>query len=609
MPKCACSVAVTAIVTALCFAPGCLAPPPSNPHAGGATADARASDPPWIARGRAGMVAADSALASRAGAEILASGGNAFDAAIAVSLALAVTRPESTGLGGGGFMLAYVAADHRCVALDFRETAPASATVERYAALAQSPPDGLSPSVYGAAAVAVPGLLAGHDEVLRRYATLPLTALAAPAIALAEDGFAADVTYARACADLLRHCDRRPALRRRFAPILDRFCRGGRPPAPGERIRRPDLAAALRLIAQNGADAFYRGPIGESLIKTISAAGGDMTLEDLRDYRPRWREPLRFAWREFDVVAMPPPSSGGVCLAMTLNILDGLDQRRLREPPPPGAIDAHNAHLRIEAMKHAFADRARWLGDPDGGEIPLTRLISRAYAQRLAQRISPDGIAAADAYGTATLDALPAADDRGTSHFCVADRFGNVVAWTETINDAFGSLLLAEPYGIVLNNEMDDFTTVAGRPNLFGLVQGGANRVRPGLRPLSSMSPTIVFDRVAAPGAPRPVLVLGASGGPRIISSTLHVLLGVLHDRRSLADAMSAPRPHHQWTPDRLYFDRPPPPELAAALQSRGHVLSDDRRTGIVQAIQILPGNEMIGASDPRKSARPAAAP
>lgn len=551
----------------------------------------RADDPPWLVRSQAGMVASDSPEASRIGADVLAQGGNAFDAAIAVSFALAVSRPQSTGLGGGGFMLACLAKENRFMVLDFRETAPTGATRQRYAELIAAASDGPPPTIYGGNAVAVPGQLAGLVEIHRRFATRPLKELVQPAIKLAETGFTVDDHYLEACKEALADYEKWPKLKEDFAEVYKTLLGSGQPPKAGQKLARPGLARALRLVADQGPDAVYQGPIGQAMVKATQAARGLLTEKDLAGYRLREREPVRGSYSGYEVVTMPPPSSGGVCILETLNILHVMASdfqgglRAVRDDLYPPML--------VCALKHAFADRARWLGDPDATPVPVRRLISRDYARELADRFCP---ASNEEYGSTRMP-----EDRGTSHFCVADKDGNVVALTETINGVFGSLVVAEPYGIILNNEMDDFATDPGRPNLYGLVQGEANAVGPGKRPLSSMSPTMVVKD------DRPVLALGASGGPRIITSVLQVMLNVIEFEMPLEQAMSQVRIHHQWLPNEVYFDREPPGELARGLQGAGHALAGQRKTGVVQAIQLLPDGTLVGASDPRKGGRPAA--
>jgi gamma-glutamyltranspeptidase/glutathione hydrolase len=563
--------------------------------AGTTPALAIASDPSWITRSPRGMVASDSPEASRIGADVLEQGGNAFDAAIATSLALAVARPHSTGLGGGGFMVAYIAAEKRFVALDFREMAPAGATPERYAQLRAEQGSGPPPTVCGGNAIAVPGQLAGLYEIHRRYASWSMQRLARPAIDLASHGFVVDAHYRSACQETLAQYEKWPELRDSCSSLYESLLGSGQPPELGARVKRPRLASALRLIVRQGPDIFYRGWIGESIVRAANAAGGKLSMKDLAAYRVRERQPIRTEFRPlsgepaYEIISMPPPSSGGICMAESLNILQAV---RVRSDLHP---EQDRYHVLIEAMKHAFADRARWLGDPDSATIPAARLTSVAYAVELARRIQPGKTLEPDAYGLASPP-----DDHGTSHFCIADQAGNVVAMTETINTSFGSLVVADPYGIILNNEMDDFTADPGRPNLFGLVQGEANAIAPGKRPLSSMSPTLVFSEG------KPVLAVGASGGPLIITSALQVMLNVLKGNMPLEDAVQALRVHHQWLPNEVYFDRDPPADLVTRLEACGHQLAERHKTGIVQAIRFLPDGTMVGASDPHKGGQPA---
>ncbi len=550
-----------------------------------------AADPPWIARGQAGLVATDSPEASQIGADVLQAGGNAFDAAVAVSFALAVARPESTGLGGGGFLVAWSAAEHRYVALDFREMAPASATPQRYARLHADKPGGPSPSIHGGNAVGVPGQVAGLAEINRRFGTRPLSELIRPAAALAKVGFAADAHYRDACREALADFERWPPLKHFHKALYHSLLGDGTPPPVGARIARPDLADGLNLLAREGPECFYRGEIAAAIVKAVAAAGGELTRHDLFEYRVRERTPLRGVVGEFELITMPPPSSGGVCLIECLNILQCLAPgRNLADLV---RSDAYEPAL-VRAFQHAFADRARWLGDPDFAELPTARLLDRAYACALAAR-SGDGL---DDFGSTNLP-----DDGGTSHFCVADGMGNLVAQTETINGTFGSLVVAEPFGILLNNQLDDFLTVPGQANLFGLQQSELNLIAPGKRPLSSMSPTIVTRDG------RPVLMLGGSGGPRIITAVAQVLLNVLLRGQPLEGAVASVRVHHQWQPAEVYFDDAPAAKRRTRLAEAGHTISDRRRGGVVQAIQFAPDGTMIGASDPRRGGRPVAVP
>jgi gamma-glutamyltranspeptidase/glutathione hydrolase len=541
--------------------------------------------PDWIARGDRGMVASDHALASQAGLAMLRAGGNAVDAAIATSLALAVVRPESTGLGGGGFMIVRWA-DGECVALDYRERAPSAAAYDMFTQARAAHPERAPPSRYGPLAVAVPGQLAGLAEVQRRWGTLNWNRLTGPARRFADQGFAADQHYVDAARAVLTHYQRYPELRETCAYVYATHAGNGSPPQVGDRIRQPGMARLMGQIAARGPRAVYRDIFAGALAKTQHSAGGVIARGDITRYRVTTRQPLRGAYRDCEILTMPPPSSGGICLIETLNILD--------HAMPPNTAPDLAEHYLIEAMKHAFADRSRWLGDADFVPVPTDLLTARIYAQTLAAAVAPDRVQPITTYGAV---ALP--DDAGTSHYCVVDRWGNCVVSTETINGYFGSLTALPEWGVILNNQMDDFTAEPGRANLFDLTQSERNAVAPGKRPLSSMTPTIVVRDG------EPLLLVGASGGPRIISASLNVLVDVVDRDAPLRQAMTAPRVHHQWQPDRVYFDRQPPGRLADLLTHRGHKLTDERKTGMVQAIR-LDGDRLVGASDPRKGGKPA---
>lgn len=551
-------------------------------------APVRAADQPWIATGTKGMVASDSPYASQAGVEVLKAGGNAVDAAATVSFALAVTRPYSTGLGGGGFMIARFA-DGRVIVQDFRETAPAAATPEIFVQTAKRDPKRPLPSQRGHLAVAVPGLVAGRCQALARYGTMPLARTVAPAIRLAKEGFPVDKHYVDSARGVLALYDKYPSLKESCRYVYDTHLRGGRLPTVGDRLVQPKLARLLQAIAQDGPDFFYRGPLAKAIAREMTQHGGIITENDLAAYKVRMREPVTSTYRDYEVIGMPPPSSGGVALAEILNILEAMDYRSIATRGPGLAV-----HYQVEAMKHAFADRARWLGDSDFTPVPVALLTSKVYGQKLAATLDPWWCLDLDSYG---LTGLP--DDGGTSHFSVVDQWGNVVVSTETINMTFGSLVAIDQWGLILNNQMDDFTTVPGKPNAYGLVHSERNAIAPGKRPLSSMSPTILLRNG------EPYLMLGASGGPRIVSSVLNVMLSITDSGLSLEQAMLRVRPHHQWRPDRVFFDADPPQPIELGLTSRGHQISNDRRTGIVQAI-LRTRDGWMGASDPRKGGRPA---
>ena len=547
-----------------------------------------AASPPWMATGRNGMVATDSPEASRVGAGILKAGGNAIDAAVAISFALAVTRPQSTGLGGGGFMIARFA-DGRVVVQDFRESAPAAATRDMYVRAKASNPKMKSPSRFGHLAVAVPGLVAGRCQALAQYGTLPLARVIAPAIDLARHGFGIDAHYVESAAGALQAYERNPALKNSCSYVYATHLGNGALPMARDRLTQPKLARLLEGIASGGADFFYRGPVAQAIATEMKKHGGIITAEDLAAYKVKEREAVRSIYGDFDIIGMPPPSSGGIALVQTFNVLELVNFRSIARRDPGLA-----AHYQIEAMKHAFADRARWLADADFADVPVSLLTSQAYATQLAMTLRPNDQANVKDYGIAQLP-----DDAGTSHVCVVDRWGNVVVTTETINTSFGSLAAVDEWGLILNNEMDDFVSEPGKPNAYGLIQSPGNAIEPGKRPLSSMAPTIVLKKG------KPFLMLGASGGPRIISSLLNVMLSVMDFDMSLEEAMTRIRPHHQWKPDAVMFDVKPDKDLEASLIKRGHALSEKRKTGIVQAIMRIEGG-WRGASDPRKGGRPA---
>ncbi|GIK17322.1 MAG: hypothetical protein BroJett003_22860 [Planctomycetota bacterium] len=549
----------------------------------------KGADPPaWIVTGKKHVVASDSVYASEAGLQMLRAGGNAVDAAVAVSFALAVTRPESTGVGGGGFMIVRLT-DGLTTALDFRETAPQGASPDMFA------PGGddavVTGSRVGHRAAATPGLVAGRCEALKRWGKLPLSTVLAPAIRLAEEGFAVDASFVAASKEALEAYLKNPSLTTSCAYVYRTFLNEGRLFPQGHVLRQPALAAFLKRLAAEGPDFFYRGEFAAALEKTMTARGGVMTAADLSSYSVKDREPLVGTYREWTVVTMPPPSSGGVAILEALNILEVYPMRDLRDNEVrPGP------HLLIEAMKHAFADRARYLADADFADVPVERLTSKLYARKLAVRIQKalPGVLPLEGYGSAEF-----LEDGGTSHFSIIDGDGNAVVSTETINTEFGSLAAVEEWGVVLNNQMDDFAARPDQPNAFGLVQSDRNRIEPGKRPLSSMSPTIVLKDE------EPCLLIGASGGPRIISGVLNVFVNLLDYGMSPTEAMTAVRLHHQWRPESLAFDAAPPGSLAELLTSKGHLLSDDRRVSHVQFI-VRSEDRWIGASDPRKGGRPA---
>ncbi|MHC4245884.1 MAG: gamma-glutamyltransferase [Planctomycetota bacterium] len=543
-----------------------------------------------------GAVAADSALASEAGVEILKAGGNAVDAAIATALTLSVTRPYSCGLGGGGFMLVFDPATGESIALDFRETSPAGVGPDYYVSL---PPtaSGYDPSRFGGRAVAVPGQLPGMVAAHDRFGSLPLARLVEPAVRAARDGFRVDANHLAAVDAVRRTRTRHPDLRPTSRWVWNRLCGSG-DLETGDVIRQPELAVFLERFGREGLAA-WSGPDGAAdLVAGVDRAyDGVLQPADLRDYRVAWRTPLiiRDAFDGCDAILMPPPSSGGIAIAQVLSMM----RHRLPSAGAPMPGSARYSHLLTESMRHAFADRARHLADADFVDVPVDALLDAAAIEAAADRIDLDAIMPAEACGV--IESRGTADllrDTGTSHFSIIDADGMTVACTQTINGSFGSLLAVPRLGIVLNNEMNDFTTIPGEANLFGLRQSDRNLPEPGKRPLSSMSPTILVKDG------RTSMTAGASGGPRIITGTLQVVLEVLHGRRSAADAVNASRLHHQWNPDTLRLEDGIV-ELRPELEAVGHTVEKTGAVGVVQAI-VVHEDGLEPASDPRKGGRSA---
>jgi len=536
-----------------------------------------------------GAVAADHPVASRAGAEMLALGGNAVDAAVAASFTLGVVRPYSCGLGGGGFMVVHLPDDpeHGFVstAIDYRETSPYGVTVyER----------GLSKG-NGRYAVGVPGTVAGLLHALERYGTMDREEVMRPAIEAARSGFIVDAHYAEAAARLHAKYTDNPGLRDSHMSMPWGFFAHWGYIEEGDRVRNPDQARALDLIARDGASAFYEGPIGEAIIAALAVEDPrmppGMSAEMLAGYKPIETDPVRLRLGGRLLLGMPPPSSGGVTMFQTLALMEraGFDFGQTRR-----SMD--RAHVMIEALKHAFADRAGHLADPRFASVPTDALLSAPY---LAARAALIGDTAEDPtrYGTRA----PPPDDAGTSHVSVVDPFGGAVSMTETINLEFGSRVGVDGFGFVLNNELDDFTHPSAAPNAFGLVQSGENMPEIGKRPLSSMSPTIVLGEDG-----RVLAVAGASGGPRIITATMQALLNALAGM-SAGQAVAMPRLHHQWLPDEVRFERGYSVYVLNTIERRGHAVSDDRSPiGTVQLVVRDAGGGWQAASDPRKGGRPA---
>jgi len=546
------------------------------------------------ARDSLGMVATPTVEASRAGASMLAAGGNAIDAAIAAAFALAVSEPYHGGIGGGGFLLIRLA-DGRVVALDGREVAPAAARREMYVA-AGVPEDAAR---VGGLAVGVPGLVAALCAALETYGTKSLTEVLAPAIALAEEGVTIGPRHAEALA------------RWRARDLAARFPETARiqlPPAGngkalGWRLRQADLAGTLRDIAREGRSAIYQGKIAQQIVGEVRRHGGILSLDDLARYAPKQRASVRGSYRGVDIHSFPPPSSGGVALIEMLNILEGFDLSSL------GAGSSASIHLAAEAMKLAFADRAAYIGDPDFIPVPVQWLTSKSYAETLRSRIRPPWYRKAPwAWGRperAIRVSGPGAppDDGGTSHLSVIDAQGNAVSLTQTINGLFGSGITVRGTGIILNNEMADFQTLPHQTRAGDerAAVWGVNSVAPGKRPLSSMTPTIALR------GGKPLLVAGSPGGPMIITTTLLTILNVLDHDMDAQEAVSAPRFHHQWRPDQISVEPEIPRDVIEALRRRGHrVKRSERRWSSAQLIVVdQETGTFSGGSDPRSDGIP----
>jgi gamma-glutamyltranspeptidase/glutathione hydrolase len=552
-----------------------------------------AAGPAWAAAaspalGREVMVVTSQPDATRAGVEMLRAGGNAVDAAIAAGFALAVSEPHSTGIGGGAFVLIRLA-DGRALALDCRETAPAAAARDMYLQQGVAP----DASLLGPLAVATPGLVAGFAQALAEHGTLPLATVLEPAIRLAEEGFELGPRQA----ELLRGLRARGLPARFPAAAAVFFPPEGAPIEPGFRVVQKDLGGTLRAIAAEGPDAFYRGRIARAIADEMRRAGGLITEADLAGYRPVLREPVRGSYRGHEVLSFPPPSSGGVALIQALQILEGF------ELGPLGAGSSAALHRVAEALKLAFADRAGWLGDPDFVDVPVAGLLDPAYAAALRRRINPPRWRRAPWTWTRGEVAIrvegPGEPPRGsgTTHLSVVDAAGNAVAITETVNTAFGSWLLVPGTGILLNDEMDDFAKDVNAPNAYGLVDTrGANAIEPGKRPLSSMTPAIVVKDG------RTLLVTGSPGGPRIISTTLLSILNVLDFGMDVQQAVSAPRIHHQWQPDRLFVESDLSADVVQGLEHRGHAVERAAPWSAAEAIWLDPDTGWRhGGSDPRR--------
>jgi gamma-glutamyltranspeptidase/glutathione hydrolase len=528
---------------------------------------------------RHGMVVAQETRAARIGVAVLERGGNAVDAAVATGFAMAVTYPRAGNIGGGGYMVIRLGDRQRGprnIAIDYRETAPAAATREMF--LDEKGNADPKKSRDSALAIGVPGTVAGLALAHQRYGSgrFKLAELIAPAIALARDGFAVEDDIADSLPRARVRLGRWPSSAKIFLRP------DGNALAPGDLLIQRDLADTLEAIAKHGPRAFYEGPIAEKLAAAVQAAGGIMTADDLKNYKPHVRRPVRGRYRGHEIISMPPSSSGGVVLIEMLNVLEGY---KLSEQD-----DASRLHLMIEAMRRAYADRAAYLGDPAVVSAPLARLMSKRYAAQLRAGIDP---ARATPSQEIRADVVLPREGDNTTHFSVIDRYGNAVSSTYTLNFSYGVGLVAEGTGVLLNNELDDFAARPATPNAYGLIGGEANAPGPNKRPLSSMTPTIVLKNG------RPLIVTGSPGGSRIITAVLQVIVNVIDRDMSVADAVAAPRIHHQWSPDRVLVEQSLPADTVSGLEGRGHKVVRSPPFAAVNTIVVTPKG-YSGAADSR---------
>jgi gamma-glutamyltranspeptidase/glutathione hydrolase len=526
------------------------------------------------------MVSAQEAAAAKIGLEVLQQGGNAVDAGVAVALALAVTLPRAGNLGGGGFMIVHDAETGETKAIDYREMAPSSASRDMYLDADGNADSQLSR--FSGLAVGVPGTVAGMQLALDTYGTMTLAEAAAPAIKLAEDGIAVTADLADSLKALEKRLKKWPASAAVFYKEDGSFYE------PGDVLKQPDLAATLKEIAAEGPDGFYRGEVAEKIAASVQEAGGSMTVGDLAGYRAVIREPVRGTYRGHEIVSMPPPSSGGTHIVQILNVLEGYPLGYL------GHNSSDTIHLMAEAMKRAYADRSEYLGDPDFVDVPVTALTSKDYALKIREGIS---INRATPSATIAPGKLAPYESNETTHFSIVDKDGNAVSNTYTINFSYGSGMMAAGTGVLLNNEMDDFSAKPGVPNAYGLIGGDANAVAPGKRPLSSMSPTIVLKDG------KPYLVTGSPGGSRIITTTLQVISNMIDHGMNVAEATSASRIHHQWLPDEIRAEQGGlSRDTVAALEAKGHKIAVKSVMGSTQSIHVdADKGLLLGYSDPRR--------
>ncbi len=525
-----------------------------------------------------GMVSSQEAIASQIGADILKQGGNAVDAAVAVGYALAVTLPRAGNIGGGGFMLVHLAEQKKTIAIDYRETAPGKAHKDIFLDEHGNAVNKLSRE-HGLA-VGVPGTVMGMELALTKYGTMSLKQVIAPAISLAKDGIVVTSDLSNSLSGLKSRIAQWPSSAKIF------YRPDGSDFQVNDILKQPELAHSLSLIAEKGSLGFYHGETAKKIVTAVQDAGGVMSLEDLANYKVVEREPVRGTYRGYEIVSMPPPSSGGIHIIEMLNVLEKFPIDQL------GHNTANTLHLMAETMKYAYADRSEFLGDPDFVNVPVKQLISREYASTIADKIAINKTTPSSEIKPGNLAGY---ESDQTTHYSVVDQWGNAVANTYTLNFSYGSGLVAEGTGILLNNEMDDFSVKPGTPNGYGLIGGDANAVQGNKRPLSSMSPTIVMKDG------KPFLVTGSPGGSRIINITLQIIMNVIDHKLNIAEATAAARIHHQWQPDFIWAEHTLNRDTISLLEAKGHQVKTQESIGSTQSIMVTEQG-LFGASDPRRA-------
>lgn len=526
-----------------------------------------------------GMVASQEAVATDVGVEILRKGGNAVDAAVAVGFALAVTYPRAGNIGGGGFMMIKLADSDEVIAMDYREMAPANARKDMY--LDENGDVIPNMSLFHGKSSGVPGSVMGMATALEKYGSMSLAEVIKPAIGLAENGIIVSRDLSRSLTGLSERLQKWPSTTAIF------YHADGTAIKAGELLKQPDLAATLKRISSQGTDGFYKGETARKIAAGIQAAGGIMTEQDLANYKTVQRSAVHGNYRGYDVFSMPPPSSGGVHLVQILNILENIDMASM------GHNSAASIHYMAEAMRRAYADRSEYLGDPDFYSVPVKGLTSKAYAQQQFRQIDPNK--ATPSSEVKPDNPIPYESDQ-TTHYSVVDKWGNAVATTTTLNFSYGSGLVAAGTGVLMNNEMDDFSAKPGVPNAFGLLGGEANAVEAHKRPLSAMTPTIVLKDG------KPFLVTGSPGGSRIITTTLQVIMNVIDFQMNVAEATYAGRIHQQWYPDVVRVERSLNIDTRRMLEAMGYEVAVQSAMGSTQSIMVTPEG-LFGASDPRSRA------